>query len=327
LRGKWVKESVRDSVVDTIENYHRKTGITMRNLLKYSGLSISKYYDWKKRYGELNTHNGNIPRNHWLLAEEKEAIISYGKLFSGEEGYRRMCYRMLDDDIVAVSPSTVYRVLKEAGLLSRFKGKPSSKGEGFVQPKKAHEHWHIDISYIKVLEENYFLISIIDGYSRYIVNYGLMGSMETFDVEIVLQEALEKYRGVNPRIISDNGSQFISNEFKSFINYHGLCHVRTSVRYPESNGKKERFYQTLKREHVRKRSFLSIEDARSQISDYITYYNRKRLHSAINYLTPEDMLMGRAKKRLAEREEKLKLARQKRKEYYENKKSSLFQYA
>ena len=314
-------------MVDTIENYNRKTGINIANLLKYLDLTISKYYDWKKRYGESNFHNGKIPRCHWILEEEKEAIKLYAKLSSIEEGYRRMCYRMLDEDVAAVSPTTVYRVLKEAGLLSRFKGKASSRGDGFVQPKKAHEHWHIDISYIKVLGENYFLISIIDGYSRYIVNHELKGSMETFDVEVVLEEALEKYPGESPRIISDNGSQFISNEFKKFINFHELCHVRTSVRYPESNGKKERFYQTLKSEHVRKRSFLSFEDARSQISDYISYYNKKRLHSAINYLTPEDMLMGRAEKRLAERDEKLKLARERRKEYYKNEKSSLFQCA
>ena len=327
MSKKWVEPSVRDSVVDAIECYKYKTGLTVTKLLNFAKLPSSKYYEWKKRYGEVNRHNGKIPRNHQILEVERKAIIEYANSNKGVEGYRRMCYRMLDEDVTSVSPSTVYRVLKGAGLLSKVKGKPSSKGDGFEQPEKVHEHWHMDISYINVMGIFYFLLSIIDGYSRYIINHDLRASMETYDVEIVLQEALEKYPEAKPRLISDNGSQFVSKEFKDFIEYNELSHVRTSVNYPESNGKKERFYQTLKNESVRKSSFLSIEDARKQISDYIEYYNKERLHSAINYLTPEDMLIGRAEKRLSERMKKLKLARERRKEFHKNKKSSLFQYA
>lgn len=313
-------------MIETIESYNKKTGISITNLLSYAKLNKSKYYQWKRRYGVINYHNSHIPRSHWILESEKKSIIEYAKSHMNEEGYRRLCYKMLDENIVAVSPSTAYRVLKKANLISRFKSKPSSKGNGFIQPTKPHEHWHIDISYIKVLRENYFLISIIDGYSRYIVNHSLKGSMETFDIEIVLQEALEKYKDAKPRIISDNGSQFISNEFKEFIRYHGLTHIRTSIRYPESNGKKERFYQTLKKEHVRKISFLSFEDAKIRIANYIDYYNTERLHSAIDFLTPEDILKGRRIMRLQERKEKLQFARERRKIYHENEKTSLFRY-
>jgi transposase InsO family protein len=313
---------VRDSIVETITAYNQKTGISIRRLLGFVGLSSSKFYQWKARYGLVNKHNGKIPRGFWILPWEKQAIIDYA-LNHETEGYRRLCYQMLDEDIVAVSPSSVYRTLKEVGLLSKFNGKASKRGKGFSQPKSPHEHWHIDISYVNVLGSFLFLIAIIDGYSRYIVYHELRTSMESYDVEIVLQRALEKFPFARPRIISDNGSQFIAKDFKAFIRHKGLMHVKTSVRYPESNGKIERFFQTAKKEHIRKKSFLSLVDARRQMAAYIHYYNTKRLHSAINYLTPEDMLLRRAEQRLKERDRKLRKARAHRLEQFNKFKTTL----
>jgi transposase InsO family protein len=308
--------------VETITAYKQKTGISIRKLVSFLGISSSKFYQWKVRYGIGNKHNGKIPRGFWILPWEKEAIIDYA-LTHESEGYRRLCYQMLDEDIVAVSPSSVYRTLKEAGLLSKFNGRLSKRGKGFSQPNRAHEHWHIDISYVNVLGKYLFLIAIIDGYSRYIVHHELRLSMESYDVEIVLQRALEKFPFARPRIISDNGSQFIAKDFKEFIRHKGLKHVKTSVRYPESNGKIERFFQTAKKEHISKKSFLSIEDVRRQMEGYIEYYNTKRLHSGINYLTPEDMLLGRAEQRLKERERKLKEARANRLKEFNKLKTTL----
>jgi len=107
------------------------------------------------------------------------------------EGYRRLTYMMMDDDIVAVSPSSVYRVLSGAGLLSRWNHKASKKGAGFQQPLKGHEHWHIDISYINIRGTFYYLCSILDGFSRYIVHWEIRESMTEADVEIILQRARE----------------------------------------------------------------------------------------------------------------------------------------
>jgi len=215
--------------VETITAYKEKTGISIRKLVSFLGISSSKFYQWKARYGIGNKHNGKIPRGFWILPWDKQAIIAYA-LNHESEGYRRLCYQMLDEDIVAVSPSSVYRTLKEAGLLSKFSGSPSKRGKGFSQPKSPHEHWHIDISYVNVLGNFLFLIAIIEGYSRYIVHHELRASMESYDVEIVLQRALEKFPLARPRIISDNGSQFIAKDFKAFIRHKGLMHVKTSVR-------------------------------------------------------------------------------------------------
>ena len=118
-------------------------------MVKWIGIARSKFYDWRSRYGKVNEHNAWIPRDFWLEDWEKQAIITY--YFDHPlEGYRRLTYMMLDADILAVSPSSVYRVLKNADLLNRWNRKASKKGDGFHQPLKPHEHWHIDISYINI---------------------------------------------------------------------------------------------------------------------------------------------------------------------------------
>jgi transposase InsO family protein len=271
----------------------------------------SRYYDWIKRQGQPNRHNGKIPKSHWILQEERERIIDYCKNKQGD-GYRRLTYMMLDEDIVAVSPSATYRILKQAGLLNRWNPKISLKGTGFKQPIGAHKHWHIDISYINILGTLYFLISVLDGFSRYIVHHELRTNMTEYDVELTLERAKEKYPKARPRIISDNGGQFISKDFKEYIRHSKYSHVRTSVAYPQSNGKLERFHGTIKSEEVRKHSYLSIGDAREHIAKYIVFYNKERLHSGIYYLSPDDVLNGYTEKRLIQRQEKLDNARKSR---------------
>ena len=127
-----------------MRDFSDKTEIAAADFIRRIGITRSKYYDWVDRYGKVNEHNGSVPRDFWLTDEEKQAIVDYYKDHP-LEGYRRLCYMMMDDDIVAVSPTSVYRVLKKADLLRRFNGKPSKKGDGFVQPIKPHEHWHCDI--------------------------------------------------------------------------------------------------------------------------------------------------------------------------------------
>ena len=306
-----MEPDVRDNVLEFIEMTVQKSHYTRQDLLELLRLSKSRYYDWIKRQGQPNRHNGQIPKSHWLVPEEREAIIDYCRNKIGE-GYRRLTYMMLDENIAAVSPSTVYRVLKLVGLLKRWNTKQTKKGKGFKQPLKPHEHWHVDISYVNILGTLFFLISVLDGASRYIVHHELRRNMTEYDVQLTIERAKEKYPEARPRIISDNGSQFISKDFKEFIRYSGFSHVRTSVAYPQSNGKLERFHGTIKTEAIRKSSYLSIEDARKRIADYIGYYNTERLHSAIYYLTPEDVMQGRSKSRLKERQEKLDKAKKAR---------------
>jgi transposase InsO family protein len=218
---------------------------------------------------------------------------------------------MLDEDIVAVSPASVWRVLKQAGLLSRWKGKPSRKGTGFEQPLKPHEHWHIDVSYINLSGTFYYLCSVLDGCSRSLVHWDLRESMKEADIERILERAKEKYPQARPRIISDNGPQFIARDFKEFIRLSGMTHVRTSPFYPQSNGKIERWHKSLKQECIRPLTPLTLDDARRLIQSYADHYNTVRLH-AIGYVTPADRLAGRQDEIHAARDRKLDEARRQR---------------
>jgi transposase InsO family protein len=305
--------SIRDGVVDFIQYWSRRVDLPVSCLLAWLALPRSKWYDWQRRYGQENQHNAPIPRDFWLAVWEKEAILAF-QIQHPQEGYRRLTFIMLDQDIVAVSPSSVYRILKEAGQLQRWDRKPSKKGTGFDQPSAPHEHWHIDLSYLNICATFYYLCSILDGYSRYLVHWEIRESMKEFDVEIVLQRGLERFPGVSPRVISDNGSPFVAREFKDFIRLSGLTHVRTSPNHPQSNGKKERFFRTAKDEAIRPGTPLSVADARRIMDRYSTRYNEERLHSAIDYITPKDKLEGRAEAIWHERTLKLETARQRRKE-------------
>lgn len=302
---------LRDTVVDFVRRFTIRTELPTCWILTQLGVAPTQFYRWVARYGRVNTHNGQMPRDHWLTPAERQAILDFHDSHA-PEGYRRMTFMMLDADRVAVSPATVYRVLRAAGVLDRWNAKPSTKGTGFQQPLAPHEHWHIDISYLNIAGTFYYLCSILDGATRFLIHEELRERMTTADVETVLQRAREKYPDATPRIISDNGPQFIAKDFKEFIRMAGMTHVRTSPYYPQSNGKLERWHQTLKVTTIRPKAPASLEDARRMVAAFVEYYNHERLHSAIGFITPADMLAGRSDAIWAARDQKLEAARNRR---------------
>jgi transposase InsO family protein len=145
------------------------------------------------------------------------------------------------------------------------------KGQGFVQPLQRHEHWHIDFSYVNIAGTFYYLCSILDGASRYIVQWDIREAMKESDAEIVLQRAREKHPQARPRVISDNGPQFIAKDFKEFIRLWQTSHVLTSPHYPQSNGKLERFHRTLK------------EQAKVDVVDLVSLVSKSQLLRSIQF--------------------------------------------
>jgi len=306
-----VPHDLRDQVVDFVRRWSEKTEIPAARLVGWAGLARSKFFDWKSRYGKVNEHNGWIPRDHWLEEWEEKAILEFHHK-NPLDGYRRLTFMMLDADVVAVSPSSVYRVLAAAGLLGIRNWNLSKKGTGFVQPLKPHEHWHVDVSYLNISGTFYYLCSALDGCSRSIVHWEIREQMKEADIETILQRAKEQYPEARPRIISDNGPQFIARDFKEFIRVSGMTHVRTSPYYPQSNGKIERWHKSLKSESIRPRCPLSLADARQIVTGYVEHYNTRRLHSAIGYIAPADKMAGREPEIFAARDRKLEAARQQR---------------
>lgn len=312
MNGVWVPHDTRDGIIDFVNHWHHQTELPLSTFTRWLGVARPKFYAWRRRYGKVNEHNAMIPRDFWLEAWEKRAIIDYHDEHP-LEGYRRLTFMMLDADVVACSPSSVYRVLSRAGRLKPRWNRATRKGQGFRQPLAPHEHWHIDVSYVNILGTFYYLISVLDGCSRFMVHWELRESMTEPDVETVVQRAIERApQGVTPRIISDNGPQFVAKDFKEFIRLAGLSHVRTSPYYPQSNGKLERWHQTLKGDCIRPGTFISKDDACRLIERFVEHYNTVRLHSAIGYVTPRDRLEGRHEVIHRERDRKLEQAREQR---------------
>lgn len=299
--------------MDFITGFSGRTALPRGWVLRQLGIHPQQFSRWAQRYGAVNRHNGTIPRDHWLEAWEHGAILGFHARYP-LEGYRRLSFMMLDADVVAVSPATVYRVLKKAGRLDRCNRTPSKKGTGFTQPTRAHEHWHVDVTYINIAGTFYYLCAILDGYSRSLVHWEIREQMTSADVETIVQRAREQYPDARPRIISDNGPQFIAKDFKEFVRLSGMTHVRTSPYYPQSNGKMERWHQTVKVATIRPHTPSSLVEARRLVAQFVLHYNTVRLHSAIGYVTPADKLAGREHEIWANRDHKLEDARARRRQ-------------
>jgi len=308
----WVAHDIRDQVVDFVGHWSKRAELPAKRLLGWAELSPRQYHRWRRRYGQANEHNGKVPRDHWLEEEEKTAIVQFARQYP-LEGYRRLAFMMLDQDVAAASPSSVYRVLKAAGLVHSWQ-KPTRKGTGFVQPLKPHEHWHIDFSHVNIAGTFHYLCTVLDGCSRYIVHWEIRQAMREADAELVLQKARELHPQARPRVISDNGPQFVARDFKEFIRLWQTSHVLTSPHYPQSNGKLERWHRTVKEQAIRPKTPLTPEDARRVVAEFVAHYNDVRLHSAIGHIAPKDKLEGRAEAIWKTRDQKLETAREQRRQ-------------
>ncbi len=289
----------------------------MKKLSEFLGLQTQKISEWKK--GKISKVKSNIPKSHWSTPEEKKSVVEFKK----ENmciGYVRLAWMMIDRNIAFLSPSSVYRILVNAALNNKWT-KPAGepKKEGFDQPTRVHEHWHTDISYVNFRGTFVYLICVLDGYSRTILSWDIRTSMDSYDVTIVLWRACEKYLVANnpnnPRLITDNGSQFLTAEFKATLKEFSMTNVKTSVNHPQSNGKLERFHGTIKSEAIRDMPKFTLEQMKKEVEEWIRFYNYERLHSSLDYVSPMDIMEGRRDSILSERKRKILEGKQKRKEY------------
>ena len=306
----------RTIIGNEISRFKNLTGLPLEFLLSHSGISQRTWYEWISRQGVETKHNNNIPKNYYLTPEEEQAIIAY-VIDNPLKGYRILCYEMIDKNIAYVACSSVYNVIKRHNLGKKWVEAEEMKKRGFEQPEAVHEQWHIDFSYIRIGGAFYYFLGILEGYSRRMLTWRLCQDMEGINAEILVAEAKELYPLTKEvRLISDNGSQFISKDFQELLRLLEIRQTFTSANHPQSNGKLERFNRSLKSEHVRRSAYLDYQDACIRMGQWIAYYNNVRLHSAIWYLTPNDVFYNRTQARLAERKEKLHTAFINRQEYW-----------
>lgn len=290
----------------------RRTGWTIRRILKHLGLTKARYRDWVKR--EARNALTDRPPVAWavdgILVEERQAVTAYA-LAHPKDGYRRLAWQMIDADVAYLSPSSVYRILDQADLLYRWK-RSAHTGTAPAPPTRPHERWHTDLMYLRIADTWYFLVSVIDAYSRYIVHWELLTTMTAKDVELVIQAALER-TGARPQVVTDNGSQFTAADFKALVRRFTLAHIRIRTYHPESNGVIERYHRST-REALAADELHNLGQARELIGKWVAHYNEHRLHAALGYLPPAEYYRGNPQARQAARQRKLALGRMQRRQ-------------
>ena len=288
-----------------------RTEWTVRRILKRLGLAKSRYYDWSRRGDDALLEDlcpGSRSSPHAILAEEKEAVVGYA-LSHPREGYRRLAWMMVDEDVACVSPTSVYRILSDADLLYRWKRR-ARVGARPAEPQGPNERWHTDLMYLRVEDTWYFLVTVLDAYSRYVVHWDLLTSMTAAAVRVVIHDALKK-TGASPQVVTDNGSQFKAKDFKELVRDFELEHIRIRTYHPESNGRVERFHRST-REALDEQDLKNLGRARQIIGRWVEFYNTRRLHAGLKYLPPAEYWQGDPQARIEERTQKLKQARQRR---------------
>ena len=308
-------EEEKRVLLATVERSQEQSGQPTNWILSELGLTRSVYYDWlERRRKETLADYVVVPRSPLtVLPEEIEAVVAYAKA-QPREGYRRLAWMMVDEDIVYLTPSTVYRILDRYDLLYRWKRPEPGYSKRVPEATYPNEVWHVDLMYLWVRGRWYFLVSVLDSYSRFIVHCELALSMRAQEMAEIIATALEKVPGKKPRIVRDNGSQFVSKEWREVIRHFELEEIPIRVRHPESNGRIERYHRSVREEAFGDREVEDLYQARDLLRQWVKYYNEERLHSALNYLRPVDYYEGNPEALLTERKRKLTVATARRKD-------------
>ena len=285
-------------------------GYSIGTALKTVGISRSWYYS-QMDFSPLMDKRFNP----FVVRDEEEWMVVSFRQRSPMKSFREIAYTLIHENLAYFSPSTVYRILKKHDLIIPWNKKTwaSTRPE---HAKSPDERWQTDIIYIKIAGRFFHLIIFIDEYSRYIVHHSLLISMDAGSVPMEALSAIENLRKdsiAEPIIQSDNGSSFIAMEFKTVLKQNNLTQKLIHPHTPEQNGIVERANKTM-RESLTTVILADYEQAKQEISKIIDYYNNKRRHSSLNYLTPVQYYRGEPDILLAVREAKIEKARILRKE-------------
>ena len=288
----------------TVEKTVTRSGFTLSAILRKLGIQRSWYY---RQLNHEPVLDGRF--NAFSITFEEWIVVGYKRKYP-RMNHREIAYSMIDEDVAYLSPSSVYKILKAHDLIIPWKN-------SIWNSKKPHtplirdEIWQTDIMYVAVLERFYYLIIFIDVYSRYIVHYKLLISMDGDSVSMEAQSAMDKLRKdsiAEPIIQSDNGSAFISVEFKMVLKANNLTHKRIRPHTPKDNAIVERVNKTV-REEIETELITDYQKAVESIDRTINWYNNTRRHSSLNYLPPKEYYRGEPDVLLAVREAKLEMAK------------------
>jgi transposase InsO family protein len=314
----------KELILASIERIQQMMGVPVKVILDRLGFPSTTYYRWQHRRatGSLADRIASPQRRVWPpIPQEIESVCGYALEYP-QIGYKRLTWQMIDDDVAYLRAYQVYEILKERGLLRcGMNGVPETLNRP-PEPDHADAVWHVDLMYLYIHPRWYYLVDIIDGYSRFLVNWSLNLTMESETVTMTVQDTLEKLenrRKGEPRIVHDNGGQFISHEWRNFVEGAGIIDIKTRIAHPESNGRLERLHRTHREEGLTEETLTGYYSALDAMERWDEYYNYRRPHSAIRYLVPADYYRGNPDDRIAERKAKLVQAVEMRQVYWQRK--------
>jgi transposase InsO family protein len=279
--------------------------------LNQLNIAKSTFYEWYGRYREKG-FDGLQPqvdpeRKQWnqIPEQEREELVKVA-LEQPEKSPRELAFHITDTRDWFISESSVYRILKSRDLITSPTHIVMKAADRFKDPPaRVNELWQTDFSYLKVVHWGwYYLTTILDDYSRYIIAWELCKNMRSDDVERVVLRALD-ITGLavdeRPRLLSDNGSCYVSGDLKEFLAEQSITHVRGKPLHPQTQGKIERYHRTMKN-IIKLEHYYSPGELEAHIAEFVDYYNNQRYHESLNNVTPADVYFGRDQEILARRE-------------------------
>jgi len=294
-----------------------ESSLSARRTLEELDVNRSTFYTWYRRYEEGGydglANRKPALRRFWnrIPASEKERVVSIA-LERPEESPRQLAWYITDKEGYFILKSSVYRILKAFDLITSPAYTVLSAADKFTNPTtRVHELWQTDFTYFKIVGWGwYYLASILDDYSRYIIAWKLYTTMGAEDVKDLLEEAVNRtgVQGVavrhRPRLLSDNGPCYLSKELAAYLEEKGMTHTRGKPFHPMTQGKIERYHRSLKNEVLLQHYYMPGELER-EIARFVEYYNNQRYHESLNNLTPADVYSGRARE-IETRRERIK---------------------
>ena len=276
-----------------------------RQALMALGIPKSSYYRWCQR--QPDSGNRKRPWNR-ITPEEEERILAAAREFP-DLSSRQLAFWITDNESFAISESTVYRILRREGLVKRQEAQLMAAKEYHTKTIRPHQMWATDASYFRVVGWGYYyLVTVMDDYSRFILSWKLQKDMSTNSLIEVVQDAVEATSMTDvpvedrTKLLSDNGAGYVSRSFRDYLRLVGIRHILAAPFHPQTNGKVERYQQSLKRE-VNQLPYELPNQLERAIADFVDYYNYRRYHKALGNVTPADVLYGRREELLKRRKE------------------------
>jgi transposase InsO family protein len=279
-----------------------------RQVLRDLGVPKSTYYRWVRR-PRLDDRPGGSPTpwNHLTPPEEQAVLVTARQ--RPELSCRQLAVWITDNRGFSISESTVYRILRREGLVKRPEMRLVAGKEYHRKTTGPHQMWATDASYFKVIGWGYYyLVTVMDDYSRFILAHKLQRDMTADSFTEVVQGVVDKTGMTDvpmanrAHLLSDNGSGYVSRAFGDYLRLVGIKHILASPFHPQTNGKLERYHQTIKRD-VNQVPYEVPSNLEEALAAFVSYYNYRRYHMALGNVTPADVLNGRRERILRRRKE------------------------